>query len=93
MTTSDAPEWDDDTRSLALALELYDDGCCTLCGQPSWICQATENQDSFIVPAPVRCHATTALHQAQARVTEETNPQHEALLWSVQLTEGAPAHG
>ncbi len=79
------PEFDDDTRALMLAVDQVD--LCPSCGGPAYLCQDPDLQFDWRVPAPVRCHATTALLAAQARVTEETNPQHAALLWRVALAD------
>jgi hypothetical protein len=78
MTTSMVePEWDTQTRSAALALDVHDEMLCPLCGRPSYICQA---QDAvFHAELPIRCHATTALLVAQSKADYD----HErALLWS-----------
>lgn len=85
------PEWDVDTRALALADD--DVLLCPACGRPEHICQDAERQFNWRVPAPVRCHASTALLAAQKRVTEETNPQHQALLWRVELAEEGVSGG
>jgi hypothetical protein len=76
-TTMVEPEWDSQTRSAVLALDVYEAGLCPLCGRPSHICQA---QDAlFTADLPVRCHATTALLTAQ----DKADYDHErALLWS-----------
>lgn len=85
-TTMAEPEWDEQTRETAMALDSVD--LCPLCGRPSEVCQDPDLQDDWAVGLPVRCHASTALMQAQARVTEETNPNSGALLWNVRLREG-----
>lgn len=77
------PEWDEDTRNLALALDAIP--MCPLCGNPTSICQDAEHQFDWHAEDPVRCHAQTARLARQASVSEETNPQVEALLWPVQL--------
>jgi len=77
------PEWDQDTRDLVLGHAAVD--LCPACGGPAFLCQDAEHQFDWEVPAPVRCHRTTALMQAQRRVTEETNPIPQALLWRTVL--------
>lgn len=85
-TTMAEPEWDEQTRETVMALEGVD--LCPLCGRPSEVCQDPERQFDWAVPEPTRCHASTALMAAQRGVTEETNPQPQALLWSVHLRGG-----
>ncbi|MEO5665518.1 MAG: hypothetical protein ABIR39_19810 [Nocardioides sp.] len=91
MTTMDEPEWDQETRDLALAHAQVD--LCPSCGGPAYLCQDPELQDSWRVPAPTRCHRSTALLQAQLKVTEKTNPQVGALLWSTVLADDAVRRG
>lgn len=81
------PEWDEDTRALALGFDQMD--LCAACGGPAFLCQDPENQYNWKIPPPVRCHRTTALRVAQRKVTEETNPVPEALLWRSILNAGA----
>lgn len=80
-TTLAEPEWDDDTREVALGLDGYDASLCPSCGRPASVCQAADAE--FVADLPVRCHATTALLVAQSQVSDETHPQSQALLWSV----------
>lgn len=77
------PEWDDATRELVLAYDAMD--LCQVCGRPASLCQDPERQFDWEVGAPIRCHATTALLQAQSGVSEETNPQVNALIWPIGL--------
>jgi hypothetical protein len=86
-TTMAEPEWDEDTRNLALGLAQVD--LCQSCGGPAFLCQDPVNEFHWGVPPPVRCHRTTALRLAQRKVTEETNPVPEALLWRTVLNAGA----
>jgi hypothetical protein len=81
------PEWDEETRSLALALDDVD--LCPVCSGPAYLCQDPANEFSFHVPPPVRCHRQTALLEAQKQVTEQTNPNMAALMWRTVLTEEA----
>lgn len=85
-TTMAEPEWDEETRLLALALDDYTaNGECPVCHRPAHICQDESRQFDWTVGAPVRCHATTAVLERQKGVTEETNPQRDALFWPVSL--------
>mgnify|MGYP005990682873 CR=1 FL=1 len=86
MTTLAEPEWDDRTRDLALAFDDWDE--CPVCGGPAELCQDPERQFDWRVPEPTRCHRTTALREAQDKVTEATNPHTNALIWGTTLREG-----
>ena len=79
------PEWDEQTRGLVLELARLE--LCPICGGPAEECQDPDNQDRFIVPDPTRCHRQTAVLRRQRGVTEETNPQHQALIWQAHLPE------
>ena len=89
-TTMAEPEWDEDARATAIALDRVD--LCPLCGRPPSVCQDPRREFDWQALPPVRCHAHTARLRAQQQVTEETNPQSGALLWGVALAEEAP-HG
>lgn len=86
MTTLAEPEWDQEMRDLVLALDAVD--LCPACGGPAYLCQDPALEFNWTVDKPVRCHAKTALLARQKGVTEETNPQAEALLWRVRLDRG-----
>lgn len=87
MTTLAEPEWDEQTRDIALAYADVD--LCPSCGGPAYLCQDPELQDQWDAPAPVRCHRTTALRRAQKGFTEKTNPVVEALIWRTVLRGGS----
>jgi hypothetical protein len=79
------PEWDEATRELVLGLDAVD--LCPSCGGPSYLCQDAAREFDWKVSKPVRCHRSTALKQAQRRISEETNPIPEALLWQAVLSD------
>jgi hypothetical protein len=81
------PEWDEQTRDLALAYDAVD--LCPSCGGPAYLCHDPELQDRWETPPPVRCHRTTALRQVQKGFTEETNPVVDALIWKTVLRGGS----
>lgn len=82
------PEYDEQTRALMLAHDEVN--ICPACGGPAYLCQDPDLQEDWQALDPVRCHKKTAILVAQSKVTEETNPQHEALLWRAALKdEGA----
>lgn len=63
--TSTEPEWDEQERAWALALAAFEDSLCPLCGRPLAICSAPEAEGRVTVPAPTRCHVTTAVELAR----------------------------
>jgi hypothetical protein len=79
------PEWDDDTRALALGLADFEDSLCPACGRPSSVCQNPDNDGRFAVLDPIRCHATTALSIKTDRDREKHTLAPDALLYEVQL--------
>jgi hypothetical protein len=83
VTTMAEPEWDQATRDLVLGYDAVE--LCAACRRPVHICQDIDRQFDWEAGAPVRCHATTALLEAQKGVTEETNPHVSALMWPVML--------
>jgi hypothetical protein len=89
VTTVDA-EWDDQTRDVAMSLQLYEESLCPLCKRPSHNSHDPDNQFNWRPRPPTRCHATTAVLAQQAGFTEETNPQAQALLFGAELRMGAP---
>jgi hypothetical protein len=79
ITTMAEPEWDEQTRAMALAYDLAP--LCPACGGPAEECQDAEREFDWTTPAPVRCHRKTALLQAQGAINERDNPFPGALLW------------
>ena len=71
---------------LILGLDAVD--LCPICGSPSFICQDPDLEYAWDVLPPVRCHRKTRLAEAQRKITEETNPVPEALLWRTALKSG-----
>jgi hypothetical protein len=78
-TTMAEPEWDEQTRAMAIAFDLVP--LCPACGGPAEECQDPAHEFDWRVPPPVRCHRKTALLQAQSGVNERDNPFPMALLW------------
>lgn len=77
------PEWDAETRELALAYAEVD--LCPVCHGPAFLCQDPELQDDWDVPPPTRCHRKTAIREKQKGMTEQTNPHLDALIWRTVL--------
>jgi hypothetical protein len=79
------PEWDDETRSLALGMAAYEAALCPSCNRPESICQNPENDGRFIVRDPIRCHVTTALSLRRDADAKKTQLAPDALLYQVEL--------
>lgn len=84
MTTIE-PEWDDQAREQAEALEIYEATLCPSCKQPAHICQDPANEFAFEADGPYRCHASTVLEKAADNYGEGADSP--ALLWSSRLRE------
>jgi len=69
VTTTEV-EWDDVTRTHAMALELHRLNLHD-CGLPLSVCQAAENEFEFEAEGPYRCHATTAVVKAHERLGDD----------------------
>ena len=73
MVTREA-EWDDDERAWVLALLLFRESLCPVCGGPSEECQAPETLDEarmgrFVVESLV-CTRTAEMRREMATVSE-----------------------
>jgi len=80
-------EWDETEQAWMVALAAYRrEEICPLCGWPREVCQAAETEWGVTVPAPTRCHITTAIRRAQeGRAGSGTGKHDDALLWGAQL--------
>lgn len=87
MTTTEV-EWDEDTRAAALALKHYQATLCPNCGQPMSVCQSADNEGMYDAGLPYRCHATTAVIDAQERMGDDVHAP-AALMFSPTLRNGA----
>lgn len=83
MTTLAEPEWDAETRNLALALDQIPR--CPACGGDPALCQNPANEFRWRTEPPTRCHATTVLRRNQQDNTSEIP---DALLWRVYMATG-----
>lgn len=87
MTTLAEPEWDQQSRDVALA--LTNAPVCPVCKGDPALCQSEEYGDAWVAESPIRCHRTTALREAQAafdkRHGDETNPHKDALVWPMRM--------
>lgn len=87
MTTTEV-EWDEDTRTAALALEQYRRTLCESCGRPRSVCQSAENEFAFEADGPYRCHAATVVIDARERMGEDVHAP-AALTFNARLKDGA----
>ena len=69
----ETPEWTEQDRKLALALEEYEAGLCPGCQNPLDETSNPDHQDAYRPEPPIRCHYCTT----QALVSETAEKQHE----------------
>lgn len=69
----ETPEWTDQDRELALALDEYEAGLCPGCQQPLDETSDPEHSDAYRPQEPIRCHYC----KMQALVSETASKQHE----------------
>ena len=65
-----------------LALQQYEDTCCSTCGGYLPDTTSDSAETSYSVPPPSRCHRCTAIAQRAAEHHESPHPQ--ALLYRVE---------
>lgn len=77
------PEWDDENRDWALALQAADDARCPVCGGPTSEC--LDPDIKWDAGDPVRCHRATAVAVKQRKyfdgIPEGSDVQARALIW------------
>lgn len=67
-----------------LGLQAYRASLCPMCGLPTEVCSAPENEGKFKVEGPIRCHKTTALIVAGKKL-DPNHPNAEALMFGASL--------
>ena len=82
-TVSVEPEWDDEQRDHMIALALYEDGLCAVCGGPPEDCQSLEAERLWEGVPPVRCHKTDAILRYQENGEERPRPR--ALMFGAKM--------
>lgn len=88
VTTTEV-EWDEETRTRALALDAYRRSLCPCgCGFPASVSQAPDNEDRFDAGLPYRCHVRTAIAKAAERLRAADVDAPEGLLFAPTLMEG-----
>lgn len=84
MYTVETPEWTEEDRELAFALEEWEAGLCPGCQQPLSETSKPEHKDAYVPTAPIRCHYCTV--QAQhAETMENQSKKIAGLLFSYHL--------
>lgn len=77
------PEWDGQSRELALALEAYEVGLCSGCRQPLSETTDPAAEGRYVSDPPILCHACTALSIGAEPYQEHAHAQ--ALRFGVRL--------
>jgi hypothetical protein len=77
-------EWDETEQAWMAALGEYEKTLCGHCGLPREICEAPTAEWNVRVPAPTRCHVTTAIMRAQEALGDGVK-QPGALKWGFTL--------
>lgn len=78
MTTRE-PLYTEQDRAELLALAVYRDGLCSVCGGPAAECQSHEATGPKFKPSRMRCRRTDVVLVAQAALQNTDRP--EALAW------------
>lgn len=73
--TTREPEWDDEQREQMVALGIYEDTLCAVCGGPVEDCQSPEAEREWEGVPPVRCHKTDAIIRYQNKASEYERPR------------------
>jgi hypothetical protein len=76
-------EWDEEQVAWFLHLAEWEDGRCPSCGMQKSVCQDPMAEWNIDVPAPTRCHVTTAVKRAQKGYAKSEIP--EALLFGARM--------
>lgn len=78
-TTTVEARYTEQDRAELLALAVYREGLCSVCGGPATECQSHEKDGLTFKPSRMRCRRTDALMIAQAALQNTERP--EALAW------------
>ena len=77
------PEWTDDDRDAALALQAWEADLCPGCRQPLAETTLPEREDLYVPGPAIRCHRCTASERGAERYKD--SPQRSALMIPVDL--------
>lgn len=75
------PEWDEESRDLAIAFAMFEADLCPGCNSPLSETLDAENEGRYRASAPVRCHSCTAREQTADAYSDV--PQAGSLLFPV----------
>jgi hypothetical protein len=85
--TRSEPRWTDQDRGEALALALYRDGLCPLCGKPVDVCTSHEETGPSFEVEYIACRATMAKIEKQRALfggdDKKPDPYAPSYLWAV----------
>lgn len=68
------PEWDEESRGLAVALGEYEAGLCPSCRHPLAETTDPAHEERYVAGDAIRCHRCTASEQASRRYAESPSP-------------------
>lgn len=85
-------EWDETEVGWFKALQEWrDEDVCPSCGWPKAICQDPRlSVGGVTIPAPTRCHITTAMAAAQTAYEKAPGANPHGLLWRAEVKGAAP---
>lgn len=78
-TTTVEARYTEQDRAELLALGVYRDGLCSVCGGPATECQSHEKDGPKFTPSRLRCRRTDAVLAAKSALQNTDHP--EALAW------------
>lgn len=68
-------EWDEEQIGWMLALRLYRQGCCPVCGGNLEVTAASENEGKFHAQAPIQCFRCVAFSMSHKAYEDDPHPQ------------------
>jgi hypothetical protein len=82
------PRWTDQDRAEVLALTLYREGLCPLCGRPVDVCTSHEETGPEFTATYTACRATLARIEKQRGMADQKKPDPyaAAYLWATTTT-------
>jgi hypothetical protein len=86
--TTREPEYTDRDRGELIALAVYREGLCPLCGRPLDVCTSHEETGPEFAADYVPCRATLAILEKQRALTDggkKTKPNAPAYLWAATI--------
>jgi hypothetical protein len=83
--TTTEPRWTDRDRAEALALAVYRDDLCPLCGRPLDVCTSMEGEGPDFSATYTACRASVAIVEKQRAISDNGKspvPYASAYLWA-----------